>query len=319
MSQNFNNKFLFNEKHTFLDFNSGLEIIKLSNFKINNLSEQVITYKGLYFPVKYYIHYGNLLDYYIGGYLQLKKIYPDLKIIFFKSDIDKQTSLNPRNELVVLDFVNYFNAEVIDIDSNSYYFENILLTDAESPIIPRELFKDFSTTPEEHDPITIQWRINSTKEILLEFNKYKSSKKNSKNMYISRSFINNHYIKRNDDWASYRVHDNNYDIFLDNLFKNNNYSIIEFFDKGFFDQIKIASEANIYIAIDGGSLINAMWCNEKTKIIQINLNKKYKDYNYYWSTILNSVNVKIDKVIDVTDLNFENAKEKIIQELSNYF
>ena len=91
------------------DPNSGINITTLNNFYINkNLKNK--KYKGIYFPIKYYVHYGNLLDYYIGGYLQLKKIYPELKIIFFKSNYDLKSSLNPRNELVIKDFIEYFNA-----------------------------------------------------------------------------------------------------------------------------------------------------------------------------------------------------------------
>ena len=48
-------------------------------------------------------------------YLQLKKIYPDLKLVFFKYDESENYKNSVRNELPVLDFIKYFNAEIINI------------------------------------------------------------------------------------------------------------------------------------------------------------------------------------------------------------
>ena len=52
-------------------------------YEINNLGKKNGQIKnGVFLPIKYGMHYGHLIIDFIGGYFQLKKIFPDLKIIF---------------------------------------------------------------------------------------------------------------------------------------------------------------------------------------------------------------------------------------------
>ena len=76
---------------------------------------------------------------------------------------------------------------------------------------------------------------------------------------------------------------------------------------GFFEQINIAYNAKTYVAIDGGSLINAMWCKDDCKIIKIKINKEYTKLNYYWDDVLKSVGVNISKTIDISSINIKDT------------
>ena len=81
--------------------------------------------------------------------------------------------------------------------------------------------------------------------------------------------------------------------------------------------MNIAYNSNLYVAIEGGSLINAMWCNPNAKIIEISLNKKYKQYNYSWKNILKSVGINIYKTIDISELNSSEGITEIFKQLKN--
>lgn len=310
------NKYSFIKTNILKDPHSGINITTLSNFKVNNGSE-FTHYKGLFFPIKYYVHYGNLLDYYIGGYLQLKKIYPELQIIFFKSQEDFINSTNLRNEFVVKDFIEYFDAEVLDIDNNSYYFDAIIVNDPESPVVPYDMYTENKNVCGEFSTETISWRLNSTKILFEEF-KHRLVKDEKKKIYVTRSFINKEYLNSNHDWSTYRKHDILYDEYLDNLFTQNNFTVVEFSNKGFFEQINIAYNAKEYVGIDGGSLVNAVWCEPDTKIIRIQINKKYTEYNYYWDKNLGAVGNKLYSTIDVTTLDPKKAIQKIFYTLNSF-
>ena len=305
-------KYSFSSKQVLADPNFGIKITELEDFSINNNQENTHHFYGTYFPVKYSIHYGITLMDYIGPYLELKKIYKDLKLIFFKSDIVE------RFELSNQDLIKYFNSEVIDINLNNYSFDKIILYPIEIPVIPFESYGKDKALDEFEESVR-QLRINSIKEVVKEFTQYKSNNHN-KNIYVTRSFVNKIHASRKENhnyYKQYRVHDFVYDEELDNIFKTNKYDVIEFFNKTFFEQINISSSANIYICARGSSLLNAIWCHDNTKIILIDLQQQYKEYDFYWTEILNAANKKIYKNIDVSNLNPTDGINYIVKEINN--
>ena len=309
--------FIFSDLNKIKENNSNISLMEFSNFKIlNGLNNH--HYSGIYFPCRYRHQYTALLQDYIGSFLELKKMYPDLQIIFFKYNESENKKNALRNTKVIEDLVKYFNADVINIDEGNYSFDKIILTDVEVPVFSIEITKqlyDF-TPPNELSDEVKTFRINSIKQVVNEFKNYKI-KKEDNCLYVSRSLANNHYFKSNNEYIkTNRYHDPAYDQELEEFFNNKKYTVTEFYDKSFFDQINLAYNSKYYISLDGSGLTNAIWCNDNTKIIQIKINKKYTTYNYYWEETLNSVNKKIYKVIDATDLNLLDAIDFIKQEIN---
>jgi hypothetical protein len=311
------------EKYTFLgksiskEPKSGMSITELNSFKINNSSSKTQHLEGRYFPVICKYHYVSGLQDYIGGYLQLKLMYPDLQIIFFNTVEDRNKTVfdRPHSELVFNDLVKHFNAKVIDIDNINYSFDSIVLNNAERPIIPKLLYSEIDDVPYEFIKETKIWRINSMVELLKEFSKYKVENNKKENIYITRSVINKIYKKSNHQYInSDRVHNFLYDENLDNIFINNNYSLTKFEEKSFFEQINIAYNSNIYITIEGSALWNSIWCNDNTKIINIKVNP---NYIYYWNETLAAANKKIFKTIDVSGLSPIDGIKLITDEIKN--
>lgn len=313
------NKYSFKNIDVIIEPNSGIVINKINNFKINNLNTEK-KFEGIYFASRYRHQYAGLLHDYIGGYLQLKKIYPDLKLIFFKYNQSENNINSLRNELPVLDFIKYFNAEVINIDEESCYFDEILIHNAEVPIIPDiEKIIDYRM-PDEFSTETKTWRINSMKCLLEEFEKHIDKNQEKQNIYVTRSLVNKFWMKSTNEYIlNKRVQNIIFDEPLDIFLNDNGYKIVEFFNYGFFDQINISYNSNIYLTIDGSTLTNAIWCNDKTKIIKIIINDEYKKMNYYWDEKLASVNKKFFKTIDVSNLNSVDAFNKIQQEILSLY
>lgn len=310
-------KYNFINKNKINNINYGKDLVRLDKFSIiNNPDSSDIKYTGLYFPVKYGTHFAILLIDYIAGYLKLKKYYKDLKIIFFKTNnnlIYKES--NSRYGKISENMADYFNAEIIDIDNNNYTFDSIFINNSELPTIPFELYDKniiLKDTPEdEYRKEVIDWRLSSFKIIHEEFNNI-YNKNNTNNLFITRSLVNNRYINKNKPWHIRRIHPMVYDNTLSSIFKKNGFDIIEFENTDFFEQIKIASNAKIYIAIEGSSLINAIWCNDDIPIIIIKVNK---DYKFYWKEILNACNKKNITYIDVSKMNEFDGLKYIVEQV----
>ena len=78
--------------------------------------------------------------------------------------------------------------------------------------------------------------------------------------------------------------------------------------------MNLTYNSNIYLAIDGSTFSNAIWCSPETKIVKIIVNK---EYGYYWEDILKSVDRKFFKIIDVSNLNPEDGIELIKKEIKD--
>ena len=114
-----------------------ISLYTLYNFKTINNDGPEVTLNGKYFPVKFECHYGHLLLDYIGPYLYLKTIYPDLKLIFFKFGdfVGLNKTSNVCNELAGI-----FDAKVIDIYKDNYCLDEIIIPLTEDNSIDAELF-----------------------------------------------------------------------------------------------------------------------------------------------------------------------------------
>lgn len=309
----------FDKKESFIDQKTGIEIFKIFNLK-NNINNNIIFLKGQYFGIKYDMQYAHLLMDGIGVFLYLKQQYKDLKLIVFK--------YNNKYNQVCEDFINFFNADIINIKENSYCIEQLIFAYTEdlritgikekndnsenifiSPI-PSNLFLNEYYDINEQDPRWLSYRKESIKALCNKFFPYRKEIETNK-IYVNRNTGDSRidvYSKTN--WFNkIRYIDQSYYEKIEYIMKNNNYEIIIFDNLGFFDQINLAYNASEYITIDGSSILNSIWCKENTKITRIMINKEYKKLNYDWNSIILASGNKNINVIDLTELkSFEITK-----------
>jgi hypothetical protein len=297
---NFKNKTITN------DLETGTAIIELDSLSIkSNPSIPIKKYSGQYFPFLYGVHHPTLINDYLGGYLQIKDKYPDLKIIFFKN------TFNEEFENFSKDFVELLDAEIIDTNNANVIFQKIILVGCELPAIPHNVYTDTPLHIPELEPNAKLWKINSLKKVVPYLNDSIKSFNVKNKVYVSRSLFNKKYNNNKDNWNSYRLHNTMYDENLDNIFVKNGYDVVEFSYMSFFEQAEIAKNSKIFISIEGSALQNAIWCDKDTTVVSIRVNKKYIDYGYYWEDLVNAVEKKNFVNIDVSSLSPEEAIEKI--------
>jgi hypothetical protein len=213
-----------------------IPIFELSNFQIINNDSTFKHFTGRYFPVMYGVNYPLLLLDYVGAFLKLKKDYPDLKIIFFKSKNLKNITNKPGFEVASDDFIKYFNCELIDIDTENYSFDEIIVTEGDLPVIPHHVYSGKQWRYNElSEPVKYWWR-DCLQEIMNYFNK-ELVKNEEKKLYITRKFVNKIYHSKNDFWSIKRRHDLIYDDFFENELNKNKYFVFDGNGEGFFKQI----------------------------------------------------------------------------------
>ena len=192
-------------------------------YEINNLGKKNGQIKnGVFLPIKYGMHYGHLIIDFIGGYFQLKKIFPDLKIIFIDYGDTPEKSFK-----VCDDLIKIFNAELIQCE-DSIILEKVLIPNLDVPPIPKNLFFELEDYFIESSEQVKQWYLDSAKEILNNLiNIVDYDNKYSYNLYLSRSQANKRYINSCEEWdIKYRVHDECYDYPLDEIMHNNGYKVV---------------------------------------------------------------------------------------------
>jgi hypothetical protein len=283
-----------------------MPVVQLTDFLITNSEDKHIFMDGAYFPMRYGSHHGQIIYDYIGSYFQLKEMYPDLKMVFFKSKF--REDFEPFSK----DFIDLCNIEVLDIYSNNYLFKSVVFGPNEWSPIDLDVHRSiFDPTYEEMCDTTMQWRLESTKLFVEHFKEKLTKDSRKQKSYITRTFFNKKYLDSSDTWSGFRVHDKAYDESLDQEFLDNGYNLVEFTGKRFLDQANIAYNSSIFATIEGSAFWNAIWCDPDTKMLSIRTNKKYIDYGYYWKETLAAVNNLNYIELDVSGLSPELGMEKI--------
>lgn len=303
-------QYSFKNKNTYIYPGSNVPVTELEDFAILN-GGNIRHFEGLYFPVKYAAHYGNTIMDFIASYLELKKTYSNLKIIFLKSDVIDRFKLSN------IDIIKHFDAELIDINTDSVIFDKLVVLSIETPAIPFHAYGHTSGAMEDLSDDVKNWRLRCIPNLRNEF--LPKEINDNKNIYVTRSLINkinSNRVEPHNYFKEYRVHDFTYDDSLDDVFNSMNFSVVEFFNKGFFEQIDISYNSDMYVSINGNGLLNTIWCRPETKIIILEVQKNYKNHNYYWKDIINIVGNNIFKYIDITDMSPNEGLLHIKNEIS---
>jgi len=306
-------QYKYSNKKEYMHNSGPIPIFELSDFKIiNNDSSIVKNFNGLYFPVFYGVNYALLLNDYIGTFLKLKKDYPDLKIIFFTSKNLKNIVNKPGFEIASDDFIKYFNCELINIDTENYFFDKIIVTEGDLPVIPHQIYSGSQWRYNELSEPVKYWWCDSLKEIMNCFNKELFDNEEKK-LYITRKFVNKIYHSKNDSWSIKRRHDILYDDFFENELIKNKYFIFDGNGEGFFKQINLSYNAKIFVSIEGSSFFNAIWCKDETPIVVI---KVKDDYTFYHAELLKMLNKKNVIELDVSKMKPQDGINFIIKTIN---
>lgn len=328
------NDYIFEEKTSFIDETTGVEVFILKNFISKVNSKTPVHFKGKYFAIKYGVQYGHLLIDYIGSYLHLKKYFPDLKLVFFKYEKND----NYLTDTKVSDFmINFFNPIVIDVNGGNYLFdefifcytedleftgiENLLKKDPNAklvlPIIPSKIFLDKYYYINENSSVRLKYKQETIKALYNEFSKYREKKDLHKKIYISRPEDRN--IKASEAMMEFRQNiryrDDLYYDNLNNLIQQKGYKIFNASELSFLDQINLFYNADTVVTIDGTSVLNGIWCKNTANIIKLYINKQYKNINYNWDNMLNATGKYNIDIIDVTEMTPESGIEFIFNSL----
>ena len=97
------------------------------------------------------------------------------------------------------------------------------------------------------------------------------------------------YIDRSDVVSNSRkiINENK----LKKLLKKNGFLFIKLANLNFQDEIKLFNQAKIIIGLQGAGLTNLVWCNKKTKIIELKVNLQIN----YMKILLNKIDLTIIK------------------------
>jgi hypothetical protein len=305
-------RYSYSKKIEFMYDNTQTEFFKISSLLIDN-KNNIKKMDGVYFPIRYNANYSIMLWDYIGAYLKLRRVYEKLIPIFFYFD-NLRIDTTPWPPMVK-DFISFFNAEVIDIDKESFLFEKVILVKGCQPPIPREVYISNDWIHEELNDEVKQWWISTTKEVVDFFKPTQNINKN--NNYITRSKINKTYSGLKNSWEESRLHSFLYDEYLDEKIKENGFNVIETTGMGFFDQINIGHGSKVYSTIDGSGLVNAFWTEKNTPIICFKVNEKYTKYNFYWEEMFESLDKKI-QVVSLEKMSENLGCKRIVKTLQKF-
>ena len=307
-----NTIYKYGKQKTFKYPKTNIFFHEIDNLLIDN-NKTITKKEGLYFPIRYNANYSLLLWDYVGAYFKIKEIYNNIVPIFFNF-----TNRNHDTKVwsnVPKDIVKFLNAEVIDIDKESFLFEKVVLIEGDVPPIPLGEYSSdlwrYSDLSEE----TILWWITTAKEVVKNFKPQNIL--NKQNSYISRSKVNERYKELKTDWHLARFQNSEYNENLDKKISDLGFNVIDFLGMGLFEQIDCAYSSKTYASIHGSGLINALWCDDEVPILSFQINSKYKQYNFDWKSILNAFNKDLT-IINLDNLSPSDGADAIVNILKDF-
>jgi quercetin dioxygenase-like cupin family protein len=331
-------------QENFLEY--GFDSISINNFSIKNDDGSVIHVPGETYLFQTHSAYGHsLVDVYAQfKILQLK--YKDIKPFFYK------TYEQVVNKITVdqMDSLGHKDTNIFNISVGNYSFEKVIMFFDMNLTFPDDFYSSNGATRTlryfpfcncylgtlpcgESEYFKYNYlAIDILKESFKEF----FNDKKTENIFVSRERYNNRYKDQIDfysgkeslsdkekeiyDMAKYRY--SNKDKYIQNIFKNNGYTIIHAEDYSLVEQIKIFSSAKNIAGLSGTWLFNSFWGNKDTNVFEISAIPNHK-YHYKEFAEHAGVNHSYINVIDEEDLvkvikqNIDQIKEKdLIKSLS---
>jgi hypothetical protein len=323
-------------------FGYKFDTVSINNFSIKNDDGPVIEIPGETYLFHTDAAYGHsLMDIYAQfKILQLK--YQNIKPFFYetherrfnqnKITIDQMTSLG------------YKDAKVFNISVGNYLFEKVIMFFDMNLTFPEEFYSSngatrslryfpFCDCPVGSLPCELpcgqseHFKYNYLAiDILKESFKEFFNDKKTENIFVSRERYNNRHkteieLYSNKDslsdkeretlwFAKWRYSEK--DQYIQDIFKNNGYTIVYPEDHSLIEQIKIFSSAKNIAGLSGTWLFNSFWGNKETNVFEISA---VPNHRYHYKQFADHAGAK-HSYINVVGLSEEETK-RVVQESIN--
>jgi quercetin dioxygenase-like cupin family protein len=327
----------------FLDYE--FDAVLINNLSIKNDEGPVLQVPGETYLFLTDGAFGHALMDIYGQFKVLQLKYKNIKPFFY------ETNQRPFNQnKITIDQMNslgHKDTKVFNLSIGNYSFEKVVLFFDVNLTFPDEFYSSngatrslrffpFCNCPLGSLPCEIpcgeseHFKYNYLAiDILKESFKEFFNDKKTGNIFVSRERYNNRhkeqielYSKKDflsDDekhwywFAKYRYSDK--DKYIQNIFKNNGYTIIYPEDYTLIEQIKIFSSAKNIAGLSGTWLFNSFWGNKDTNVFEIlavpNHRYHYKEFAEYAGVNHSYINVVGEEdVVKVIQENIDQIKEK---------
>ena len=253
-------------------------VINPEEFSSPGANKKTIHLKGTWFPIMDCGgHYGHYIKEGVGAFLYCRSKMPDLKPVFFEFMTADPIGITGARKLI--NDLNQELAEEFGDPKNIYrgpvFFENRIFIDKLVIMMDngRMFFRKHYPFFNEHMAPEL------SKSLFKHFDKYKQDDPTyPKKIYVSRrlatkaienaNFTNHEHFKKRyfEPWVEDA---------LENAFKDNGYTVIDFAEMDFADQVKYPHNATHFASISGTAFHNGIWCKNGTTFYCIRPNNLY--------------------------------------------
>jgi hypothetical protein len=315
----------------FLDYE--FDTVSINNFSIKNDDGPVTYIPGETYLFQTHSAYGHSLVDVYAQFKILKLKYKDIEPFFYKTyeQVTNRITIDQMNS------IGHKDTNIFNISVGNYFFEKVIMFFDMNLTFPDDFYSSNGATRTlryfpfcncylgtlpcgESEYFKYNYlAIDILKESFKEF----FNDKKTENIFVSRERYNNRYKQQIDLYSSkdslsdrekeaysmamYRYSDK--DEYIQNIFKNNGYTIIYAEDHSLIEQIRIFSSAKNIAGLSGTWLFNSFWGNKETNVFEISAIPNHK---YHYKEFAEHAGVK-HSYINVVGMS-EEETVKTIQE-----
>jgi hypothetical protein len=281
--------------------------------KILVVEENAFVFDWFSYPLKDYYHF--LFDF-LGAYELIKKHFPDTKLYILYSEkiLDEMHTAIEENSLIreAIDIYKLSNKYLINLDSydsvsfkkvyfyttnmigsfvdnfyeNEVHYTTLAALKKYNLAIAFVLKKLFPQSKKQYRKIFLS-RLNSNNRFRIKkqafIKKYILNLSNESFSDEEQKFLRDHKVDLNIDADILMLNENilrppslEDELKIEKFFENNGYEIITFDNCSIAEQAYAMSEASLVVGLSGTAIGNAVFCNNKTKILVLNTTDAYK-------------------------------------------
>lgn len=238
--------------------------------------KETITLSGMWFPIMDYgSHYGHYIKEGVGCFIHCKERFPDLNPMFLEF-----MTAEPSGFVGVGKLINKLNEELLEEFGGKRYKGPIFLENRffiEKLVIMMDNGRMFFN--KQHPFFMEHMAPEVSKSLARHFKKYKVSDPSyPKKIFITRKVITD--IIKKENLTSHEHFKNRYfepwmEDAIENAFVDQGYTVIDFVNMPFEEQIKYPHNATHFASIIGTAFHNGIWCEDGTTFYGIRPNSRY--------------------------------------------
>lgn len=303
----------------------------INNFSIKNDDGPVTIVPGQTYLFPTYSAYGHsLMDVYAQfKILQLK--YKDIKPFFYEAGMHGHYFNNNRVTIDQMENLGYAGSKISNLAVGNYEFEKVIMFFDMNNTFPESFYQSNGANRSSNyfpfcDCYMGTEKCGESKyfkynylaiDILKDDFKHLFSNQKTEKLFVSRERYNKKYQEEiefyskkeslTDEernryiWAKARSTPK--EVYIQELFKSNGYTVIHAQDYSLFQQIQLFSSAKEIASISGTALFNTFWCDYQTKVFEV---LAVPGYHYHYKEFADYAGVN-HSYIDVVDLSEEET------------